>query len=187
MIARYDSPGAECTILLDAHQDTVPVDGMTIAPFEPKIADGRLWGRGACDVKGGMAAMLSAFRRLIREQPVGAANVVLSCTCDEEATITGITDLVSYWSTARGTFKASADSTGRGGHCGTDGTGRRGGSSWRDAVQNPHERKSVSQFRSDSGRECDLPNVQTGVRSCRSTLKTWFRPSRPIRCAEVRL
>ena len=54
-----------------------PVDGMTIAPFEPKIADGRLWGRGACDVKGGMAAMLSAFRRLIREQPVGAANVVL--------------------------------------------------------------------------------------------------------------
>lgn len=102
VIARYDSPGADCTILLDAHQDTVPVDGMTIAPFEPKIADGRLWGRGACDVKGGMAAMLSAFRRLVREQPAGAANVVLSCSCDEEATITGITDLVSYWSTARG-------------------------------------------------------------------------------------
>ena len=97
VIARYNSPRADFTILLDAHQDTVPVAGMTISPFEPKVADGRLYGRGACDVKGGMAAMLFAFRRLILEQPAGAANVVLSCTCDEEATITGITDLVSYW------------------------------------------------------------------------------------------
>ncbi|RLT19962.1 MAG: M20 family peptidase [Planctomycetota bacterium] len=98
VIARYNSPRADFTILLDAHQDTVPVAGMTISPFEPKVADGRLYGRGACDVKGGMAAMLFAFRRLVQETPAGAANVVLSCTCDEEATITGITDLVSYWS-----------------------------------------------------------------------------------------
>ncbi|MEQ9408709.1 MAG: M20 family metallopeptidase [Fuerstiella sp.] len=100
VIARFDSPGADSTILLDAHQDTVPVEGMTIPAFEPRIADGRLWGRGACDVKGGMAAMLAAFRRLVQERPTGAANVVLSCTCDEEATTTGINDLVSYWSTA---------------------------------------------------------------------------------------
>ncbi len=105
VIARYDSPGAKFTILMDAHQDTVPVEGMTIAPFTPKIADGRLWGRGACDVKGGMAAMLFAFRRLIQEKPAGAANVVLSCTCDEEATITGISDLVTYWTTAKGKSK----------------------------------------------------------------------------------
>ena len=105
IIARYDSPGAEFTILMDAHQDTVPVEGMTIDPFTPKIADGRLWGRGACDVKGGMAAMLFAFRRLIQEQPAGAANVVLSCTCDEEATIIGISDLVTYWTTAKGKSK----------------------------------------------------------------------------------
>ena len=45
VIARYNSPGADFTILLDAHQDTVPVAGMTIAPFEPKVADGRLYGR----------------------------------------------------------------------------------------------------------------------------------------------
>ena len=108
VIARYDSPGADLTILLDAHQDTVPVEGMTIDPFTPKIADGRLWGRGACDVKGGMAAMLFAFRRLIQERPAGAANVVLSCTCDEEATIIGISDLVTYWSTATGKSKLLA-------------------------------------------------------------------------------
>ena len=105
VIARYNSPGANFTILLDAHQDTVPVAGMTIEPFTPKIDNGRLWGRGACDVKGGMAAMLFAFRRLIQEKPAGASNVVLSCTCDEEATIIGISDLVTYWTTAKGKSK----------------------------------------------------------------------------------
>ena len=38
------------TVLWDAHQDTVPVDGMTIDPFLPLVRDGRLQGRGACDV-----------------------------------------------------------------------------------------------------------------------------------------
>ena len=102
VVARFDSPGSETTILLDAHQDTVPVEGMTIAPFEPQIQNGRITGRGSCDVKGGMAAMLFAFRRLCQEQPANAANVVLSCTCDEESTTTGITDLVRYWTSECG-------------------------------------------------------------------------------------
>ena len=69
LIARYDSPGSRRTILFDAHQDTVPVDGMTIDPFSPELKHGRLYGRGACDIKGGMAAMLTAFARLVRERP----------------------------------------------------------------------------------------------------------------------
>lgn len=97
VIARYDSPGSDITLLLDVHQDTVPVEGMTVPPFEPHVADGRITGRGACDVKGGMAAMLHAFRRLVLEQPASAANVILSCTVDEEATTLGITDLVRLW------------------------------------------------------------------------------------------
>ena len=101
VIARFDN-GSDVTILLDVHQDTVPVDGMTISPFAPVIKGGKLFGRGACDVKGGMAAMLHSFRRLIREQPAEAANVVLSCTCDEESTTTGINDLVQYWGVAKG-------------------------------------------------------------------------------------
>ena len=41
VLARLDAPGAARTVLLDAHQDTVPVDGMTIPPFEPAEREGR--------------------------------------------------------------------------------------------------------------------------------------------------
>jgi acetylornithine deacetylase len=88
-VARFDSPGGRRTLLFDAHQDTVPTDGMTIAPFEPSIENGRLHGRGSCDIKGGMAAMLMAVARLCRERPSHAASVVLACTVDEEFTHTG--------------------------------------------------------------------------------------------------
>src|SRR5262249_12552587 len=80
--------------LLEAHQDTVPVDGMTIDPFGAKIESGRLYGRGACDIKGGMAAMLAAFARLVHEKPRGAMNVVMACTADEELTFLGVQELV---------------------------------------------------------------------------------------------
>lgn len=96
VIARFDSPNAKTTVLLDAHQDTVPTDGFA-DPFNPVIRDGKLFGRGSCDVKGGMAAMLSAFARLVREKPAGAPNVILSCTCDEESTSLGVNDLTTLW------------------------------------------------------------------------------------------
>ncbi len=97
VIARFESPQSDLTLLIDAHQDTVPADGMTIAAFEPTVKNGNVTGRGACDVKGGMAAALFAFRRLVQEKPTGAADVILSCTCDEESTTIGISDLVKYW------------------------------------------------------------------------------------------
>jgi acetylornithine deacetylase/succinyl-diaminopimelate desuccinylase family protein len=89
LLAWYEAPSPRRDILFDVHQDTVPTDGMTIPPFEPTVADGRLSGRGSCDVKGSMAAMLSAFARLVRERPSGSASVLLACTVDEEFTHTG--------------------------------------------------------------------------------------------------
>ncbi len=94
IVARFTSPGARRTIIFEAHQDTVPTDNMTIDPFAGVVENGRLYGRGACDIKGGMAAMLSAFARLVREKPAGAANVVMACTVDEEHTFLGVQELV---------------------------------------------------------------------------------------------
>jgi len=105
VISRIDSAGAAQTILLDAHQDTVPVDGMTIPPFEPVERDGRIYGRGSCDVKGGLAAMLAAFTRLALDRPSGMPNVVLSMTCDEEATSLGINHLVGSWSDRESSYR----------------------------------------------------------------------------------
>ncbi len=94
IVARHDA-GSATTILLEVHQDTVPVEGMTVEPFGGEVRDGKLYGRGACDVKGGMAAMLTAFGRVVREKPAGAANVILACTVDEEHTFLGVQKLVA--------------------------------------------------------------------------------------------
>lgn len=94
IVARCDCPGGRRTLLLEVHQDTVPTDNMTVDPFGATIEDGRLYGRGACDIKGGMAAMLAMFARLVRSKPTGAMNVVLACTVDEEHTFLGVQRLV---------------------------------------------------------------------------------------------
>ena len=85
-------------ILFEAHQDTVPAIGMTIEPFTPAIRDGRMYGRGSCDVKGGLTAMLGALARLSEERPAGRPTVVLACTVNEEHGFTGATGLARLWS-----------------------------------------------------------------------------------------
>lgn len=94
IIARVDSPGAKRTFLFEVHQDTVPVEAMTVDPFGGEVKDGKLYGRGACDVKGSMAVMLCVLERLAREKPKGAANLILACTVDEEHTFLGVQELV---------------------------------------------------------------------------------------------
>jgi acetylornithine deacetylase len=94
IVARIENPHSDRILLWEVHQDTVPVENMTIDPFGAVIENGRLYGRGSCDVKGGMAAMLSAFARLVRERPRKAASVILACVVDEEFTFTGIQELV---------------------------------------------------------------------------------------------
>jgi len=84
-------------VLLDAHQDTVPVEGMTVEPFRAVVRDGRLYGRGACDTKGGMAAMLAAISRLAEERPTGMPIVVLSCSVNEEYGFGGARQMAKAW------------------------------------------------------------------------------------------
>ena len=61
LIARFAPMDGRPRILLGPHLDTVGVGGMSIDPFGGEIRDGRLWGRGASDTKGPMAAMLWAL------------------------------------------------------------------------------------------------------------------------------
>ena len=69
VIARIDRPESATTILLDAHQDTVPVDGMTVDPFCPVVQDGRV---AAVELvrQCGFAASNSEARRLIAEKGI---------------------------------------------------------------------------------------------------------------------
>ncbi len=67
VIARFPTNGSgsgKPRIVLGPHTDTVSVTGMTIDPFGGELRDGRLYGRGACDTKGTMAAMLAALEEL---------------------------------------------------------------------------------------------------------------------------
>lgn len=102
IIARIDGqkPPAEGgqLILFEAHQDTVPVVGMTIEPWTPVVRDGRLYGRGACDIKGGLTAMLGAVARLAEERPEGMPTIVMACTVNEEHGYSGATALTKLWS-----------------------------------------------------------------------------------------
>lgn len=78
-------------IILEAHVDTAAVVGMTIPPFEPSVSAGRMYGRGACDTKGGLAAMMQAVASLAKEQP--PCEVWMVAACDEEHTYRGVVRL----------------------------------------------------------------------------------------------
>lgn len=85
-------------VLFEAHQDTVPVEGMKIEPFGAELREGRVYGRGACDVKGGMAAMLTAVARLAQVEMAQRPMVVMACTVDEEfAAVRGVAALSDLW------------------------------------------------------------------------------------------
>lgn len=93
VIARIAGTGGGPSVLLCCHLDTVSVEGMT-DPFSGVIADGRLWGRGAQDVKGGLAAMLASTVLLSRTRPKG--DVIVAGVADEEA-YSGGTEALLKW------------------------------------------------------------------------------------------
>jgi acetylornithine deacetylase len=83
VIARIEGRHAGPPLLFVSHLDTVPVEGMTIEPFAGEVRDGRLYGRGSCDTKASMAAMLAALLRVAREGPPPRP-VLYVATADEE-------------------------------------------------------------------------------------------------------
>jgi acetylornithine deacetylase len=64
--ADYGATGGPGRFLFNGHMDIKPVEGMTVDPFAGEIRGGRMYGRGTCDMKGGLAAVLCAYKALVR-------------------------------------------------------------------------------------------------------------------------
>lgn len=80
------------TLALCAHLDTVGTEGMTIDPFDPRIENGRLFGRGSYDMKGSAGAIMAAAAVLQRSTLDG--RVLLALVADEEHASLGAVDFV---------------------------------------------------------------------------------------------
>ncbi|MGH7461354.1 MAG: M20/M25/M40 family metallo-hydrolase, partial [Longimicrobiales bacterium] len=83
------------TLVLCGHIDTVATAEMTIPPFDPRVDGSRVYGRGAYDMKGGVAAIMSALAALAEEQLPG--KIMAALVCDEEYASLGAADFVKRY------------------------------------------------------------------------------------------
>jgi acetylornithine deacetylase len=133
--ARLRGAGGGRSLLLNGHIDVVPArleDGWEHDPFDPEVRDGRITGRGACDMKGGIAAMVVAAEAVT--QLGGLRGDVIVCTnTDEESSGIGALACARHgvsadfaivpepsglevWPACRGSVYCSIEITGRSGH-----------------------------------------------------------------------
>ncbi|MBL9166321.1 MAG: M20 family metallopeptidase [Verrucomicrobiales bacterium] len=93
LIARLPGKDPAKRVVLEAHTDTVSIQGMTIPPFDPVIQEGRLYGRGSCDTKAGLAGMMHAVASLKAEGITPPCEVWLAAVVDEEFSYRGVVKL----------------------------------------------------------------------------------------------
>lgn len=86
LLATVPGSGEAPRLVLLAHLDTVPFgDSWTRRPLGGDIHDGKLWGRGSCDMKAGLALALNLVDDLVRSGTTPRGDVVLCATVDEES------------------------------------------------------------------------------------------------------
>jgi len=95
VIGVLDGRAAGRSLMLCGHVDTVGVEGMG-TPFDPQIRSGRLYGRGAQDMKAGVAAMIDAARQTA-ERGLETGRLVVATVVDEEYASLGADALVAEW------------------------------------------------------------------------------------------
>ena len=110
VVAEARVAGARETLLVASHLDTVPVDAMEIDPFDPVVAEGRLYGRGACDTKAGMAALVAALSQVLARGTL-RRNVVIAGEADEELTGLGVRDVLAHLGARRPDWTIATEPT----------------------------------------------------------------------------
>lgn len=101
--ARRGSVGP--TLCFAGHTDVVPAGPLTdwkSDPFQPEIRQGSLFGRGAADMKAGLAAMLDAATEFVQQRPEHAGSIAFLITSDEEGKAQDGTKRVMQWLAERG-------------------------------------------------------------------------------------
>ncbi|PTX00341.1 succinyl-diaminopimelate desuccinylase [Pararhodobacter aggregans] len=104
LFARWGAKGANRAFGFNGHTDVVPPGNPAdwrFDPFSATLAEGRLYGRGACDMKSGVAAFVAAAVDFVRETPPDGA-VILAITGDEEGDATDGTVALLDWMAAQG-------------------------------------------------------------------------------------
>jgi acetylornithine deacetylase len=99
LIASLRGSGEGRSLLLNGHIDVVsaePIGRWTSDPFVASVRDGLLYGRGACDMKGGIAAMVSAVEALVSNGIVLEGDLLVATNTDEESSGAGGTALVEH-------------------------------------------------------------------------------------------
>lgn len=86
VVARREGVRPGRSVHFNGHIDVVEAgQGWTVDPFEGVVRGGRVYGRGACDMKGGIAAAMVAVEAIVAEVPDFAGALEISGTCDEES------------------------------------------------------------------------------------------------------
>jgi len=97
-------PGRKPLVVLSAHQDTVPPCPGMEDPWTPRREGDRLFGLGACDVKGGMTAMLLTAKWLLQQSEPPPVDLLLAFTVNEESGFTGARALADLFRQPDGRF-----------------------------------------------------------------------------------
>lgn len=109
LFARWGTKGHPKTFGFNGHTDVVPPGDpadWSVDPFSGDIRDGQIWGRGAADMKTGVAAFAAAAIAFVRETPPDGA-IILAITGDEEGEATDGTVALLDWMAAEGEAMAA--------------------------------------------------------------------------------
>ncbi|HLL49587.1 MAG TPA: M20/M25/M40 family metallo-hydrolase [Thermomicrobiales bacterium] len=99
LVARFPGVGGGRSLLFNGHIDVVkpdPIEQWTSHPFQPEVRAGKLYGRGSCDMKGGVASMVFAVEVLASLGTPLAGDLIICTVTDEESTGCGALAAVAH-------------------------------------------------------------------------------------------